>query len=240
MRVRRDDLVTFQVDGTHGSAVAGLTRCFTQHRVNTPRPVWNPDSRRPWTSSTQWDEVPDNSAYDNGFKIQWEEFIRHVVAEDARGSYDLIEGAKGVQLAELGLKSWAERRWIDVPAAEDAAAEAADGQPQPADRRRPPRALRDPQRAARRCPTATAAPRFNRVAYAAAHVVADPLADNDPWLDAAIDWDATIAFRDYLWDLGLGVAEAMDTAQRGMGLDWRGAQELIRRALEAAKAGPAR
>src|SRR5438445_12446498 len=78
--------------------------------------------------------------------------------------------------------------------------------------------------------------KFNRVAYAAAHVVADPLADNDPWLDAKVDWDKTIAFREYLWDLGLGVAEAMDTAQRGMGLDWNGAKELIRRTLEAAKA----
>jgi hypothetical protein len=76
---------------------------------------------------------------------------------------------------------------------------------------------------------------FNRIAFSAAHVVADPFADVDPWLTAAIDWDATIAYRHYLWDLGLGVAEAMDTAQRGMGLDWVGAQELIRRALEAAK-----
>jgi hypothetical protein len=81
-------------------------------------------------------------------------------------------------------------------------------------------------------------PKFNRVAYAAAHVVADPLGDNDPWLNAAIDWDKTIAFREYLWDLGLGVAEAMDTAQRGMGLDWNGAKELIRRALDAAKRRP--
>jgi hypothetical protein len=76
---------------------------------------------------------------------------------------------------------------------------------------------------------------FNRVAFAAAHVVADPLADNNPWLDASIDWDKTIAFREYLWDLGLGVAESMDTAQRGMGLSWSDARELIRRALEAAK-----
>src|SRR5437868_6051818 len=83
-----------------------------------------------------------------------------------------------------------------------------------------------------------AAPKFNRVAYAAAHVVADPLADNNPWLEASVDWDKTIAFREYLWDLGLGVAEAMDTAQRGMGLDWNGAKELIRRALEAAKRRP--
>jgi len=81
-------------------------------------------------------------------------------------------------------------------------------------------------------------PKFNRVAYAAAHVVADPLADNDPWLNTAVDWDKTIAFREYLWDLGLGVAEAMDTAQRGMGLDWNGARELMRRALDAAKARP--
>jgi Protein of unknown function (DUF993) len=78
-------------------------------------------------------------------------------------------------------------------------------------------------------------PRFNRIAYSAAHVVANPLADIDPWLDVAIDWDRTIAFRHYLWDLGLGVAEAMDTAQRGMGLDWKAAQALIRHALEAAK-----
>jgi hypothetical protein len=80
-----------------------------------------------------------------------------------------------------------------------------------------------------------AKPPFNRIAYAAAHVVADPLADADPWLDAAIDWDATIAFRRHLWSLGLGVAEAMDTAQRGMGMDWLASLELIRRSLNAAK-----
>ena len=79
---------------------------------------------------------------------------------------------------------------------------------------------------------------FNRVAYAAAHVVADPLADRDPWLDAAIDWDTTIAFRRHLWSLGLGVAEAMDTAQRGMGMDWPNSLELIRRSLDAAKDFP--
>jgi hypothetical protein len=87
-------------------------------------------------------------------------------------------------------------------------------------------------------PSKGAAPKLDRIAYAATHVVADPLADADPWLDAAIDWDRTIAFRDYLWDLGLGVAEAMDTAQRGMGLDWPAARELIRRALAAARARP--
>ncbi len=87
-------------------------------------------------------------------------------------------------------------------------------------------------------PSPAATKGFNRVAYAAAHVVADPLADIDPWLDTTIDWERTIAFRHYLWDLGLGVAEAMDTAQRGGGLDWLGAKELIRRALEAAKSRP--
>jgi predicted dehydrogenase len=114
VRVRRDDLVTFQVDGTHGSAVAGLTRCFSQARVNTPRPVWNPDEPQTMNFFAQWTEVPDNIVYDNGFKIQWEQFIRHLV-DGAPWKHDLMEGARGVQLAELGLKSWAERRWIDVP-----------------------------------------------------------------------------------------------------------------------------
>jgi predicted dehydrogenase len=114
-RVKRDDLVTFQVDGTYGSALAGLTRCYTQHRVNTPRPVWNPDQPQTMKFEQQWEEVPDNQVYENGFKFQWEEFIRHVVADTPWRS-NLLEGAKGVQLAELGLKSWAERRWLDVPA----------------------------------------------------------------------------------------------------------------------------
>src|SRR5262245_27179674 len=83
-----------------------------------------------------------------------------------------------------------------------------------------------------------ASPPFNRIAFAAAHVVADPLADTDPWLTPAIDWDRTIAFRKYLWSLGLGVAEAMDTAQRGMGLDWTTSLELIRRSLDAARSVP--
>jgi predicted dehydrogenase len=115
VRVQRDDLVTFQVDGTHGSAVAGLTKCVTQSRVNTPRPVWNPDVPQTMKFAEQWEEVPDNVVYENGFKIQWEDFIRHVCA-DTPWKHDLVEGIKGVQLAELGLKSWKERRWIDVPA----------------------------------------------------------------------------------------------------------------------------
>ncbi len=113
-RVNRDDLVTFHVDGTLGSAVAGLFRCRTQHRVNTPRPVWNPDEPQAMRFLEQWDEVPDNAAFDNGFRTQWEDFIRHVVA-DTPWHHDLLEGAKGVQLAELAQRSWAERRWMDVP-----------------------------------------------------------------------------------------------------------------------------
>ncbi len=114
VRVRRDDLVTFQVDGTLGSAVAGLTRCLSQARVNTPRPVWNPDQRQTIDFMSDWQEVPDNETFENGFKVQWEMFIRHIV-EDAPFFWTLVEGAKGVQLAELGMRSWAERRWLDVP-----------------------------------------------------------------------------------------------------------------------------
>jgi len=114
-RVRRDDLVTFHVDGTHGSAVAGLSDCRTQARVNTPRPVWNPDARQTMPFFEQWQDVPDTESYDNGFKMQWEHFIRHVV-DGARYRYTLVEGAKGVQLVEAALQSWRERRWVDVPA----------------------------------------------------------------------------------------------------------------------------
>ena len=114
-RVRRDDLVTFHVDGTHGSALAGLQDCRAQSRVTTPRPVWNPDVKQPMNFYDQWQDVPDAEAYDNGFKIQWEAFIRHVV-EDAPYRWTLVDGAKGVQLVEAALKSSRERRWIDVPA----------------------------------------------------------------------------------------------------------------------------
>ncbi|MCK6454791.1 MAG: Gfo/Idh/MocA family oxidoreductase [Alphaproteobacteria bacterium] len=113
-RVRRDDLLVLQVDGTLGSAVAGLQSCRTQARVNTPRPVWNPDVKQPIDFYAGWQEVPDNQVYDNGFKLQWEAFVRHL-CEDAPFRWNLVEGAKGVQLAELALKSWHERRWIDVP-----------------------------------------------------------------------------------------------------------------------------
>lgn len=113
-RVRRDDLVTFHVDGTHGSAVAGLQECRAQSRVATPRPVWNPDVKQTMNFFDQWQEVPDTEFHDNGFKIQWEHFIRHVV-EDAPYKWTLPEGAKGVQLVEAALQSWKERRFVDIP-----------------------------------------------------------------------------------------------------------------------------
>ena len=113
-RVRRDDLVTFHVDGTHGSAVAGLSSCRAQSRVTTPRPVWNPDEKQTMNFFDQWQEVPDTQVYDNGFKIQWEHFIRHVV-DNEPWRWTLPEGAKGVQLVEAALQSWKERRWVDVP-----------------------------------------------------------------------------------------------------------------------------
>ncbi len=115
VRVRRDDLLTLQVDGTHGSAVAGLRRCLTQPRANTPKPVWNPDIAQPIDFYAGWQEVPDNLAWDNAFKAEWELFLKHVAGEgDFR--WNLLEGARGVQLAELAQRSWRERRWMDVPA----------------------------------------------------------------------------------------------------------------------------
>ncbi|WP_059102598.1 Gfo/Idh/MocA family protein [Shouchella shacheensis] len=113
-RVDRDDLLTIQVDGTLGSAVAGLRECKTQHRVQTPRPTWNPDIPNPIPFQELWQDVPENEVYDNGFKIQWELFLKHVHRDDAF-PWDLLEGAKGTQLADLGLEAWRERKWVDVP-----------------------------------------------------------------------------------------------------------------------------
>jgi predicted dehydrogenase len=117
-RVRRDDLVTFQVDGTHGSAVAGLHRCMIQPRMATPKPVWNPDEPQAMNFLAQWQEVPDTEPYPNGFRAQWERFVRHI-EEDAPFPWDLRAGARGVQLAELAMQSWKERRWIDIPELEE-------------------------------------------------------------------------------------------------------------------------
>jgi predicted dehydrogenase len=113
-RVFRDELVEFQVDGTHGSAVAGLRRCRVQHRSATPKPVWNPDVESAENFRAQWAEVPDNEPFDNGFKVQWEAFLRHVV-DGAPWEHDFVAAARGVQLAELGLRSSAEGRRLVVP-----------------------------------------------------------------------------------------------------------------------------
>ncbi|HOJ34602.1 MAG TPA: Gfo/Idh/MocA family oxidoreductase [Candidatus Hydrogenedentes bacterium] len=113
-RVRRDDLLTIQVDGTNGSAVAGLRKCWVQSDAFTPKPVWNPDVDSPIDYHEHWQEMPNNVPYDNAFKAEWELFLRHVV-KDEPFPWDIREGAKGVQLAELGYESWKRRAWMDVP-----------------------------------------------------------------------------------------------------------------------------
>src|SRR5690606_24079098 len=114
VRVRRDDLLTLQVDGTKGSAVAGLRECYIQHYGNTPKPVWNPDIPQPINFYEGWAKVPDQENYDNAFKVQWELFLKHVVQDDPF-PWDMMEGVKGVQLAEIGLDSWGKRCWVNVP-----------------------------------------------------------------------------------------------------------------------------
>jgi predicted dehydrogenase len=121
-RVNRDELVEFHVDGTEGSAVAGLRNCRVQHRSMTPMPVWNPDIPATEPFREQWQTVPDNAVMDNGFKVQWEMFLAHAVSDDQGQSvagapydHDLYAGARGVQLAELGLQSWREGRKVAVP-----------------------------------------------------------------------------------------------------------------------------
>jgi predicted dehydrogenase len=113
-RVRREDLLTLQVDGTKGSAVAGLRECFTQPYGNTPRPVWNPDVPQPIDFFEGWLKVPEQEPYKNAFKAQWEMFLKHV-AYNEPFPWSMKEGAKGVQLAELGMESWAKRKWIEIP-----------------------------------------------------------------------------------------------------------------------------
>ena len=114
VRVRRDDLLTLQVDGTKGSAVAGLRRCWTQSLEETPKPVWNPDIPQPIDFFQGWKEEPDDPAWGNAFKAQWELYLKHIAGEGPF-RWGLLEGAKGVQLAELGLRSWRQRRWLTVP-----------------------------------------------------------------------------------------------------------------------------
>ena len=113
VRVRRDDLFVMNVDGTNGSAVVTLRDCRIQPLGATPKPVWSPDIEQPIDFYEGWQKVPDATNYDNAFKIQWELFLRHV-ALDEPFPWDLMEGAKGVQLAEAGLQSWAERKWIEL------------------------------------------------------------------------------------------------------------------------------
>ncbi|MDX8048566.1 Gfo/Idh/MocA family oxidoreductase [Lentzea sp. BCCO 10_0798] len=114
VRVHRDELVEFQVDGTHGSAVAGLHGCVIQPREATPKPVWNPDLRETQSYRDQWQEVPDNAAFENGFKAQWEQFVRHVV-EDAPHPYDFMAGVRGIRLAQAGLESSRTNQRIELP-----------------------------------------------------------------------------------------------------------------------------
>jgi len=114
VRVNRDELVEFQVDGTEGSAVAGLFGCKIQHRAATPKAIWNPDLPVAERFRDQWVEVPDNGEFDNGFKAQWEQYIRHVL-EDGPHPYDFLAGARGMQLAEAGLQSSAEGRRVELP-----------------------------------------------------------------------------------------------------------------------------
>ena len=114
VRVRRDDLLTIQVDGTKGSAVAGLRQCWIQPASATPRPVWNPDVESPINFFDGWIPAPAQQEYDNAFKIEWELFLRHVVKDDPF-RWNLLEGAKGVQLAEKAMESWRKRAWVDVP-----------------------------------------------------------------------------------------------------------------------------
>lgn len=113
-RVRRDDLLTMQVDGTKGSALVGLRDCWTQTYGNTPKPVWNPDISNPIDFYNTWSKMPEQETFDNAFKAQWELFLKHLVC-DTPFPWNLLEGAKGVQLAEKGLESWAKKTWITIP-----------------------------------------------------------------------------------------------------------------------------
>ena len=114
VRVRRDDLLTIQVDGTKGSAVAGLRNCWVQPAAATPRPVWNPDVSTPGDYRADWQLLPKVEAHGDAFRVQWELFLRHIACDDPF-PWNLLAGAKGVQLAELGLESWRTRRWVTVP-----------------------------------------------------------------------------------------------------------------------------
>ena len=209
------ELVEFQVDGTHGSAVAGLFDCRIQPRAQTPKPVWNPDLPTDEDFRGQWEDVPDNEEFGNGFRAQWERFLRDVDAGRPH-HYDLAAG-RPRPAARRGRTAVVARGTAGgavTPQRHDDARHRHDP-----DRRRraaSPSHLREPRALDRR----TRSPFRSRVAFAAAHVVADPHGENVPGAPAALDWDSTLAFRRHLFRYGFGVAEAMDTAQRNMGLDW--------------------
>ncbi|MDA3941142.1 MAG: Gfo/Idh/MocA family oxidoreductase [Spirochaetia bacterium] len=114
VRVRRDDLLTIQVDGTEGSAVVGLRECWIQPYGATPKPIWNPDIPSSINHFDNWIQVPEQRNYDNAFKVQWELFLRHLVLDEPF-QWGLQEGAKGVQFAEKGFESWSGRKWADIP-----------------------------------------------------------------------------------------------------------------------------
>ena len=209
VRVNRRELVELQVDGTAGSAVAGLRDCAVQHRAPTPRPVWNPDLPDPTDYRAQWTDVPDNQDFDNGFKVQWELFLLRVRGRPFPGTWPRGPGACSSPSWRCGPRPRAggsrSRRWrsdvrVVLPATPP---------PQPPHE---PEGLRGRARG-RGCWPPAGSP--------------------------VIDWEATLRFRDHLWAHGFGVAEAMDTAQRGMGLSWEQARELIGRsaARAAARAG---
>ena len=206
----------------------GAAKCWTQHRVNTPKPVWNPDLPQTIDFFETWDEVPDNEAYDNGFKAQWEMFLRHVV-EDAPWRVRAGRGregraARGARAAELEGAALARRAGAGGLTMATVNLPTADRRIERLRRPATPLAFERPER--RR---STASPMRRRTWSPTRWRT------SIPWLTPAIDWEATLRFRHQLWDLGLGVAEAMDTAQRGMGLGWPEAKELIGRALAAAR-----
>ena len=113
-RVRREDLLTIQVDGTEGSAVAGLRECYIQTYNATPKPVWNPDIPQPIEFFENWTRIPEQEPYGNAFKAEWELFLKHIYGND-QFPWNLMEGAKGVQLAQLGYESWEKKCWITIP-----------------------------------------------------------------------------------------------------------------------------
>ena len=241
VRVRRDDLVTFQVDGTHGSAVAGLTKCWTQHRVNTPRPVWNPDVPQ----TMNFHDAVGRSAGQHRLRKRLQAAVgrfhppcrrRHAVASW------LDRGRQGRAAcrawpAELGRTALARRAGrsrseggmrgnaLSLPTARPAGSRSLHHRR--ADRR-------FPSRQTERQATSTASPMRPRMS--------SPIRSPTTIRGSTRRSTGTRPshFRHYLWDLGLGVAEAMDTAQRGGGLDWPGARELIRHTLEAAKGAAGR